>query len=292
MRPVDLVQYGYRDRMHCAIRLVGLALNLLVPGALCLACSGLPAIAANFQDIASPSFDSFRCPEDLTSDAAKQTALKEFAGEYATRFPNNTIRDMMSFRYRLLVAHSCVETLNSMFMDVNPLSEMLRIGDSDFGPRTEEFDRKTNVWTVWFRKDGQPPALSDEDLIVNFYGWKPAITPAAVASAFISPRQNLRVLGKFQAPDDMTKAPAYFVVSQTLYAGASYGYVNISKITSVGTGTYTVTLAKKIVGTSSGDVEEKGRAWLLGVEGKAGTGIVRQVRVDPTWEQYFAKARK
>jgi hypothetical protein len=271
-----------------------LSLKLFVLAGLYIPPAGLPAaIPSNPQDdAASPLFGSFRCPEEFTSNEAKQAALRVFMQAYARRFPNNKIRDMMLFRYRLLVAHSCVQTLKSMLMDVTPLSEMLRVQDRDFGPKTEEFDRETKVWTVWFRKDGEPPALSDEDLIFNFYGWKPATSPEAIAKAFISPRENLYILGKLEAPDDITKAPAYFIVSETLYPGKTYGYVNVSKISSVGSGAYTVTFAKKITGTSTADIGEKGRVWFIGEEGKAITRVVDHVGIDPMWEQYLAQAHK
>jgi hypothetical protein len=259
-----------------------------------LAPAGLPAATpTNSQDdAASPLLGSFRCPEEFTSKEAKEAALREFMQAYAGRFPNNNIRDMMLFRYRLLVAHSCLQTLNYMFTHVSPTSEMLRVKDRDFGPKTEEFDRKTKVWTVRFRKDGEPPGLSEEDLIFNFYGWKPATSPEAIAKAFISPRENLHILGKFEAPDDITKAPAYFIVSETLYPGETYGYLNISKISSVGSGAYTVTLAKKITGTSTANIAEEGRVWFISEEGKAITRVVDHVGIDPTWEQYLARAHK
>jgi hypothetical protein len=179
-----------------------------------------------------------------------------------------------------------------MLMHVSPESEMLRVKDRNFGPRTEEFDRETKVWTVWYRKDGETPALSEEDLIFNFYGWKPASSPEAVADAFTSPRENLLILGQFEAPDDITKAPAYFIVSETLYPGETYGYVNISKISSVGSGAYTVTFAKKITGTSTANIAEKGRVWFISEEGTAIFDVVGHVGIDPKWEQYLTQARK
>jgi hypothetical protein len=209
---------------------------------------------------------------------------------YAGQFPNNNVRDMMLFRYRLLVAHSCVQTLKSMLAEVSPLSEMLRVENRDFGPKTEELDPKTKVLTIWFRKNGEPPGLSDEDLILNFYGWKPPTSPEAIARAFINPRENLHILGKFTAPDDITRGPAYFIVSETLYPGETYGYVNITKISSVGSGTYAVTFAKRIAGTSTANIEERGRAWLISAEGKAISQAVDHVGVDPEWEQHFAQA--
>jgi hypothetical protein len=246
---------------------------------------------ADSQDSEAALSKSFRCPEEYPSDRAKESALHEFMQNYTARFPNNTIRDMMLFRYRLLVEHSCIQTLNSMLTDVAPLSEMLRFQNQDFGPKTEKYNPETNAWTVWFRKDGQPAQLSEADLIINFYGW-PGPSPDIVAKAFVPPRQDIHVIGQFEAPDELTKEPAYFIVSQTLYPDETYGYVNISKITSVGNGTYTVTLTKKITGSSTPDIERKGKAWSLSDEGKAASRNLGNVGVDRSWQEYFEQEKK
>lgn len=237
-----------------------------------------------------------RCPAAsivprYSSDAAKRASLQEFIKSYTTRFPQKDVRDIMIARYRLLVAHSCIETLKSMLAHVAPVSVMLRFNGQDFGPRTEEYDPDTDVWTVWFRKDGDPPALSVEDLIFNFYR-SPGVTPEGMANAFASPRPHFKVLGEFQAPDELTKRPAFFIVSQTLYSDESYGYVDVSKITSVGARTYTVTFAKKITGTSMADIEQKGKAWFISPEGRQETRTLDQVSADPSWDEYFAQKRQ
>lgn len=253
---------------------------------------GLVALGpAESQDREATLSKSFRCPEEYPSETAKESAVHDFMKSYAAQFPNNNVRDLLLFRYRLLVAHSCIQTLNSMLVDVGPISEMLRFQNQDFGPRTEEYNSKTNVWTEWFRKDGQPAQLSDADLIFNFYGW-PGPSPDIVANAFVRPRQDIHVIGQFEAPDDLTKAPAYFIVSQTLYSDETYGYVNISKITSVGNGTFTVTLAKKIAGSSTADIDRKGKAWILSDEGKAASRSIGNVGVDGSWQQYFEQKKR
>jgi hypothetical protein len=271
---------------------VAIALSrFLVLAGLSLAPSSLHAtVPGILEDEATSALSrSFRCPEDYPSDEAKRAAVKGFMQAYAATFPNNNVRDMLLFRYRLLVAHSCVQTLKSMLADVSPLSEMLSMEKRDYGPRTEEFDPETKVWTVHFRRDGDPPAFAEEELIFNFYGWKPATSPEAIAQRFINRRDNLRILGKYAAPDDVTKATAYFIVSETLYPGEPDGYVNISKISSVGTGAYTVTFSKKISGTN---VEEKGKAWFLSEEGQTISRAIDHVGVDPLWEEHFSHSQK
>jgi hypothetical protein len=221
---------GDHQKLH-AFRL-GRFPALIALAGVCKCPAGLPAVSSpDPQDNAASTLSrSFRRPEQIPSNEEKQTALREFMQAYGKAFPNNTVGDLRTFRYRLLVTHSCTQTLDFMLGNVSPTSEMLRAEDRDFGPKTQEFNSSTNVWAVRFTKDGAPTALSEEDLIFNFYGWNPATSPEAVAKAFVLPRENLRILGSFEAPDDITKARAYFVISETLYQGKTYGYVNISKI--------------------------------------------------------------
>jgi hypothetical protein len=243
------------------------------------------------QDAEASLSRTFRCPETYSSDGAKKSAVRDFVQSYSAHFPTNNTRDLMLFRYHLLVAHSCIQTLNFMLTNVGPLDEMLRFQNDDLGPRTEEYDHVTRVWTVWFRKDGEPGGLSEEDLILNFYGW-PGPTPDAIATAFARTRPDFRVIFGYGAPDDLTGAKAFFVVSQQFYPGETYGYVNISKISSVGSGTYTATLAEKIHGSSAEDIERKSKAWLNTAAGKATITALDKVGVDRLWEQYLAEKLK
>ena len=135
------------------------------------------------------------------------------------------------------------------------------------------------------------PELSETDLIFNFYGWA-GPSPESIAQAFIRPRQNLVILERFEAPDDLTKKAAFFIVSQTLYSDENYGYVNITKITSVGSGSYAVTLAKKINGGSIAETERKGKLWFLSDEGKATSRGVDRIGVDTSWEEYFVQKQQ
>ena len=55
---------------------------------------------------------------------------------------------------------------------------------------TEEFNPKTGVWTVRLTRDGAPAAISEEDLIFNFYGWQPPTWPEAINQTFLSRLDN------------------------------------------------------------------------------------------------------
>ena len=141
---------------------------------------------------------------------------------------------------------------------------------------------------MYFRRDGEPAATSEEELIFNFYGWEPAISPSSVAKAFVNRRDNVQILGKFEALDEVTKAPAYYIVSESLYPADREAYVNISKISSVGSGAYTVTFSKKITGPQ---LDEEGKAWYLSPEGQAISRAVSSVGVDSTWQEYLSNKK-
>ncbi len=87
-------------------------------------------------------------------------------------------------------------------------------------------------------------------------------------------------LHKVITPDEVTNAPSYFIVSETQYPGEKFVYPNISKISSTGNSAFTVTFAKKILGSSSAGADQNARAWFLSEEGKATMQEVGRVGVD------------
>jgi hypothetical protein len=265
-----------------------LSLIIFVLTALFIRPANLTAEGGNPQDHnATDLSSSFRCPEDYPSIEAKQSALRDFMQAYAAKFPNNTVRDLLLYRYRLLVAHSCTQTLQYILAHVSPMTEMIRFLNQDYGPKTEQFNPVTKVWSVLYVKNGKQPDLAEEELIFNFYGWTPSTSPESVAQAFLNRRDNVQILFWFKAPDDITKSLAYFICSETTYAGQPYGYANISKITSVGDGAYTVTFSKKVSSTSSADVEHEVKSWVLSEEGRAIAPAIGRVGVDAAWREHL-----
>jgi hypothetical protein len=246
-----------------------------------------PALGAVQDQSQAEISKSFHCPETYPSNEAKRAALMEFLQEYASKFPNSNVRDVMVFRYRLLVAHSCIQTLKSMLTNVGPTTEMLSLRGGDYGPKTEEYDSSTQVWTAFFRRNGEPPDLSNEDLIFNFYGWSPGTSSDKIAHRFLARHDNVQILGNMVAPDEVTKVPSYFIISETQFPGEPYVYLNISKISSVGTSAFTVTFSKKVAGSSSAGADQNARAWFVSEEGKSTMQEVGSVGVDAGWEEYL-----
>ena len=236
--------------------------------------------------------EAFVCPETLPSDAARKAAVGDFVRGYAQQHPNNTVREAMIARYRLLTEHSCLQTLKSMLTSVIPLTQMLSFENATYGPRTEEFDHQSAVLTLFFRKDAEPPELSPQDLIFNFYGWQPRATPRAVAEAFLQPRENTTLLGKFEAPDESTKKPAYFLVSQTAYPEDKFAYVNLTKVAEADTGAFAVTFARKFTAGTIAEAMAQGKAWLLSPQGQAAASALGRVAVGDGWQAYLDQARK
>jgi hypothetical protein len=192
----------------------------------------------------------------------------------------------MAYRYQLLVSHSCTRTLQFMLAHISPMAAMVRFNNLDFGPKDEEFDPATRVWTAYF----DLTANGDDGLILNFYGWDPPSSPESIAQAFISPRKSFKVIWKFQAPDDVTKAPAFFIVSETDRSEKGYGYANLSKITSAETSAYTVTYTKKFPCKSADDLDTKVKAWLLSGQGRAINSELGWVGVSDEWREHLTKS--
>ena len=228
---------------------------------------------------------SFRCPETYTSDGERNNAYRSFVSRYSEANPDSNVRDLMIFRYRLLVTHSCTQTLKQMLANVSPTTELLRFQDEEYGPETREYDKSTKVWTAFFRHNGEPTRSSDADLIFNFYGWTPARSAESVAQAFVRDRGGIQILGSFQAPDGSTGQPAFFVVSEAIYPDEKDSYLNMSKIASLGATSYTVTFARKFEGSSATDAAQKGKLWFLSAEGKQTFLELGKIGLGPGWKE-------
>ena len=194
--------------------------------------------------------------------------------------------DLAVYRYQLLVGHSCTKALQFMLGHISPTAAMVRFNNRDYGPKEEEFDPTTRVWTAYF----DASANGDDGLIFNFYGWDPPSSPESIAQAYIAPRKGLKVVWKFQAPDDVTKAPAFFIVSETDRSEKGYGYANLSKIASAQTGAYTVTYTKKFPCKGADDLDTKVRAWLLSDESRAISSELGRVGVNDEWREHLTKS--
>lgn len=246
-----------------------------------LAAQGNPGDHA--ADLSSP----FRCPEDYPSIQAKQSALRNFLQAYAARFPKATVHDLFLYRYRLLVAHSCHQTLQYMLGHVSPTTEMLRFQNQNYGPKVKKFDPATKVWSAFYVKDGERPGAAKEELIFNFCGRSPPRSPESVAKSFTNRSDNVKILRGFAARDSITKSFAYFFVSETTYPQMRYAYANITKINSAGSSAYSVTFTKEISGTGPAGVDHNVRSWLLSEEGKATTTANGLVGVGASWREHL-----
>ena len=171
---------------------------------------------------------------------------------------------------------------------VSPSTSTLLFQGHIYGPAFEQFDPKTSVWTVRFRSDGVDRAHAAgtalNEILFNFYGWNPAIDPKDIAQTYVAPRSGTRILGKFRAPDAVTRQPAYFVVSETVYPGEPDAFVNIIEITSSSFGAYAVTFSHFVPGENA---EQRGKDWFLSAEGQAIAAAIDHFSVDPSWVRHF-----
>jgi len=220
--------------------------------------------------VAEPAPQTTTAPQDTISSANSETSELKALLTRDENLPDST----------------------STLTRVSPAVPMLRFYDRDFGPRTEEFDSKTNVWTVWFRGKGAYPERSEENLIFNFYARGPGTSVESIAAAILTPRDNLKIIDHFKASDDAAKVPIYFILSEPVYPEQKYGFANISKISSAGSGLYILTLTKKFTGSKTAEIDGKIQAWLAGDEAKAMGRELSHVGVDPSWEEYFSQVKK
>jgi hypothetical protein len=270
--------------------------GLLAIAGLLVGLASRSALAQNTGNAAVTAPDpaaSFRCPEDYPSSEAAKAALDEFVKAYAAKFPDKTINDFAAYRYQLLASHSCTKTLQNLhdgfLADITPATATINFNQHQFGPRDEEFDPATKVWTEYFDGKSAGDAGPDEELIFNFYGWRPPVSATSIAETYINRRDNIQILGKFQAPDEGTKAPAYFIVSETTFKKKPYGYLNIGKVTSIGDSAYMVTFTMRIFGANNAEIDAKARAWYSSAAGQAASREIGKIGVNQSWQEYLSK---
>ncbi len=153
-----------------------------------------------------------------------------------------------------------------------------------FSRREQELDPATNVWTVYFDPENTLPAGASDGLILNFYGWDPPTEPSVVAQAFVRRAGDSQIIFKFQAPDEVTHKPAFFIISKAMHLDRGYGYLNISKITSVGSAAYAVTFDRRFPGKDAAAIDQAIKQWLLTPEAHTVQNALGTLSMDTDWE--------
>jgi hypothetical protein len=242
--------------------------------------------------------DSFVCPESYTSSQDQTNVVAKFISDYTKTSPNATVADMYAYRYHLLVSHSCAKTLANMLQNVTPLDQTLRLEAKDFGPQKIEFTKDTGVLSSYFVLNGQGLEKPDEELIFNFYlqdvwanGAVSAEHVAQVVADSYGQSNTSQVINKFTAPDTITKNPDFFIFSDVLYPNDGYGYLYITKISSLQNSVSSVTYSRKFTASAAnlqGDINN----WLL-QDLKLNDGYSKQIDnigVDTSWLTYLNKS--
>ena len=252
----------------------------------------------NYRNKSSNISDSFTCPESYSSPQDQTNAVAKFISDYTKTSPNATVADMYAYRYKLLVSHSCAKTLSNMLQNVTPLDQMLRLEAKDFGPQKIEFTKDTDVLSAYFVLNGQGLEKPDEELIFNFYlqnvwanGTVSAEHVAQVVADSYGQSNTSQVINKFTAPDTITKNPAFFIFSDVLYPDDGYGYLYVTKISSLQGSAFSVTYSRKFT-ASAANLQSDINNWLL-QDLKLNDGYSKEVEnigVDSAWLTYLSNS--
>jgi hypothetical protein len=242
--------------------------------------------------------DSFACPESYTSPQDQTNAVAKFISEYSKVFPNATVADMYTYRYHLLVSHSCNKTLANMLQNVTTLDQMLRLEAKDFGPQKIEFTKDTGVLSSYFTLDGQGLENPDEELIFNFY-LQNVWTNGAISTEYVAQvvadsygqSDTSQVIYKFTAPDTITKNPDFFIFSDVTYPDQGYGYLYVTKISSLQNSVFSITYSRKFTASAT-KLQSNINDWLA-QDLKLADGYSKEIDnigVDSSWLTYLSNS--
>lgn len=238
---------------------------------------------------------SFVCPEDYQSPQARKDALIKFINDYSEEHPNATLQDIYTYRHTTLVSHSCNQTLTNLLQNISPDDLKLYFVGKDFGPQNLQFTNDTNIWSSYYTLGEQGLANSDEEIILNFYlhdVWtSKKFTAQSVAQNIadsFSQYNNSTLINKFTALDNITKKPAYFIVSDTVQPDQKYAYVYIMKVSSIENDVFSVTYSKRF-NDDAFNLQSDINNWLaqdLGSSEGASSEIAN-IGVNVNWLDYF-----
>jgi formylglycine-generating enzyme required for sulfatase activity len=237
---------------------------------------------------------SFVCPENYSSRQEQQDAIAKFISSYQRLHPNSTVGEMLTYRYSLLVSHSCNIALSDQLGNVTRHTPMLRFVGRDFGPQVTHFNIQTKVWSSYYTLNGQGLESPDEELIFNFYFENLWATPPKsgklidlvldVISGAFENRANAGILWQFAAPDAITHILDFFITADIVYPDQNYGYLYVMKVSPIQNSVYSVTYSKKFIGPANRLVQDMNN-WRLR-DLKANDSVskgIGEIKVDASW---------
>lgn len=252
----------------------------------------------------------FKCPSEYETAEKYTEDLAKWIRKSTDANPGITGDELLALRDKKLGNHRCrpspwgneldgasdsqrtasssVEfNETSGVFNVSPRDKIIKFGDKSYGPYITKQDLYTGVRSVYYPLLGQKTVEADEEVILNFYiqgVWADEVfTARDFANQFVNGSENDGdyILDHFEAPDPVTKEPAFYIVSYAIYPDLEYGYVFLSKITSIKNDVYSVLLSKKFVGTEM-DLKNKMTEWLE-KEGDYYQTVVADIKPDNSW---------
>jgi len=187
-----------------------------------------------------------------------------------------------------------VDVEDKLINKITPDDQNLYFAGKNFGSQHVEYTNDTGVWNSYYALNGQGIDNPDEELMLNFYlkgVWTNELFTAQsvaqlIADSYIG-NPDAKVIKQFNALDDITKLPNYFIVSNTIYDG--YAYVYMMKISSFENNVFSAIYSKKFAGDNI-NLENDINNWIIN-DVKLPGGVSRSIAdigVDSSWLDYFA----
>ncbi len=177
--------------------------------------------------------------------------------------------------------------------NIKPDNIIIKFVGKDFGPQSIIFDNDTKIWSVFYVLNDQGINDPSEEIIFNFY-FKTLlgdqITPEFIARTFIN--SGISILGApFTAPDSITKELNYCITSYS--SKPKYGYVNVTRISSIAENVFAITYSKKMVGTAEKLLNNINYWIVKDFESDDGAMIeLTRLGLDASWVDYLINKSK
>ncbi|MFH1182740.1 MAG: hypothetical protein V1690_00565 [Candidatus Moraniibacteriota bacterium] len=200
----------------------------------------------------------FTCPGEYDSSEQYVNELFQFISENK----DLSTEELMRKRQDLLIANGCEWALFNMHSE-GVMDSKIEFAGEEFSPPTRNVYEETGVRSVFYPLSGQKAGEADEEIVFNFYLqgiWgKKLFTSRDVANVIADSEgvNNTHIIYKFEAPDEISKKPAFFFFT-SYTPDKNTGYINMTKITQIGDDVYSITFSKKILDT---EMEQNFEDW-------------------------------
>jgi len=179
--------------------------------------------------------------------------------------------------------------VDATLLTITPQMQSLVFAGRTFTRVDAYYDAQTKVWSVIFVDDPAHPESYANQIILNFYNWKPSATPELVANQLSAERAGHANIFLFKAPERPGGAMTYNLV--TVQHGRN-DFVYCMSVQSWESSVVNINFGHRIGSAVDVDaLRNSAKSWLASDEGRSFINDLKSLRVGAGWAEHLKKIK-